>query len=367
MCRPPTTTAAPCWSRRACSPTRRARAAARGDAIGHRRRRPHRSGRRASRRTPRRRSIPSRARDRTDARRGCGASKPTCAFLAPTASRATFTLATLRLGRAGMSPTDAARTPATRGFTLLELTVALVLLALMAAMMFGSLSSPGRSWDGGEAKAVQVSEMRPDRGVPARAARGRSFRCARARSPSSRCVRRRTQRDPLRRRAARARRRGGIYFFRLAVVRDGDKSRLVQERVIPDLDAPTSRTSATPTARCWPRASPSCKLAYFGRDQGAADARCPDVARPLGRQAAAAAARAHRRRAAERARVAHARRRAAAGAGGRAAARGTARGALRRRYDARPRTSRALPARSGGRRREARHRARSRCCGSPCC
>src|SRR5206468_3318632 len=47
-----------------------------------------------------------------------------------------------------------------RGFTLLELTIALVLLALMSAVMFGSLSFAGRSWDGGEAKAAQVSEMR---------------------------------------------------------------------------------------------------------------------------------------------------------------------------------------------------------------
>ena len=47
-----------------------------------------------------------------------------------------------------------------RGFTLLELTIALVLFALMGAMMFGSLSFAGRSWDGGEAKATQVNEMR---------------------------------------------------------------------------------------------------------------------------------------------------------------------------------------------------------------
>ena len=45
-----------------------------------------------------------------------------------------------------------------RGFTLLELTIALVLFALMAAMMFGSLSFAGRSWDGGEAKATRSTK-----------------------------------------------------------------------------------------------------------------------------------------------------------------------------------------------------------------
>ena len=47
-----------------------------------------------------------------------------------------------------------------RGFTLLELTVALVMLALIAALLFGSLSFAGRSWDGGETKATQLNEMR---------------------------------------------------------------------------------------------------------------------------------------------------------------------------------------------------------------
>src|SRR5205807_5688635 len=50
--------------------------------------------------------------------------------------------------------------PRARGFTLLELTIALVLLAMISAVMFGSLSFAGRSWDGGEAKVGQLSEMR---------------------------------------------------------------------------------------------------------------------------------------------------------------------------------------------------------------
>src|SRR5271169_1354346 len=47
-----------------------------------------------------------------------------------------------------------------QGFTLIELSVALVLLALMASVLYGSLSLAGTSWDRGEAKAQQTNEMR---------------------------------------------------------------------------------------------------------------------------------------------------------------------------------------------------------------
>src|SRR5438552_19062984 len=46
------------------------------------------------------------------------------------------------------------------GFTLIELTISLALLALMASVLYGSLSLAGMSWDRGEAKAQQPGEMR---------------------------------------------------------------------------------------------------------------------------------------------------------------------------------------------------------------
>ena len=45
-------------------------------------------------------------------------------------------------------------------FTLIELMLALVLMAGMASILYGSLNLAARSWDGGEAKAEQVSDMR---------------------------------------------------------------------------------------------------------------------------------------------------------------------------------------------------------------
>jgi general secretion pathway protein J len=47
-----------------------------------------------------------------------------------------------------------------RGFTLLELMIALVLMALMSAVLAGSLNLAGRSWDAGESKAEASSGMR---------------------------------------------------------------------------------------------------------------------------------------------------------------------------------------------------------------
>jgi general secretion pathway protein J len=49
---------------------------------------------------------------------------------------------------------------AVRGFTMIELMIALVLLALMSAVLFGSLNLAGRSSDAGNAKAEASSGMR---------------------------------------------------------------------------------------------------------------------------------------------------------------------------------------------------------------
>ena len=47
-----------------------------------------------------------------------------------------------------------------RGFTLLELTIALTLLALLSAVLFGSLRLAGRSTDAGESKVEAAASMR---------------------------------------------------------------------------------------------------------------------------------------------------------------------------------------------------------------
>ena len=162
-----------------------------------------------------------------------------------------------------------------RGFTLLELTIALVLFALMAAMMFGSLSFAGRSWDGGEAKATEVNEMRQT-GEFLRAQLSSQFPL-RARKVVGFPLRFAGERDEIRYAAALPSRvaEGGIYFFKLSVVREGDKSLLVQERVIPDplaQDDPDFRDAARSVLA---EGIAELKISYYGRDAGAADADAP--------------------------------------------------------------------------------------------
>jgi len=161
------------------------------------------------------------------------------------------------------------------GFTLVELTIALVLLALMSAVMFGSLSFAGRSWDGGEAKAAQVSEMRQTqqflRGqlssqYPLRERKTVEFPLYFAGAA-----------DEMRYAAALPTRvtEGGLYFFRLSIARDGDKSRLVQEQVVADPEIVGDIDFRDAERAVLAEGIKELKFGYYGRDAGAADTEAP--------------------------------------------------------------------------------------------
>jgi general secretion pathway protein J len=156
-----------------------------------------------------------------------------------------------------------------RGFTLLELTIALVLLALMSAMMFGSLSFAGRSWDGGEAKATQVNEMRQTEEF-LRAQLGSQYPL-RIKKVGEFPLQFVGEHDELRFAAALPSRvaEGGVYFFRLAVVREDDKSRLVQYRVIPDPAATAPPDFHDASRSVLADGIAELRISYFGRDAGA--------------------------------------------------------------------------------------------------
>jgi len=199
------------------------------------------------------------------ARAGGGPSRSAVAAprIAP-AGRAPRALGRVRRGCAGA-----------RGFTLLELTIALVLMALMAAMMFGSLSFAGRSWDGGEAKVAQVNEMRQT-GEFLRAQLGSQFPL-RAKKVVDFPLRFTGERGEMRYAAALPSRvaEGGVYYFRISVVREGDKSLLVQDRVIPEpgaLDEPDFNDAARSVLA---EGIAELRISYFGRDAGAALADAP--------------------------------------------------------------------------------------------
>jgi len=184
----------------------------------------------------------------------------TFAAVRRTASSATHPRAAGRALRASASA---------RGFTLLELTIALVLLALMSAMLFGSLSFAGRSWDGGETKATQVNEMRQTEEF-LRAQLGSQYPL-RVKKVGEFPLQFAGERNEVRFAAALPSRvaEGGIYFFRLAVVREDDKSRLVQYRVIPDpasTDAPNFNDASRSVLA---DGIAELRISYFGRDSGA--------------------------------------------------------------------------------------------------
>jgi general secretion pathway protein J len=165
---------------------------------------------------------------------------------------------------------------ASRGFTLVELTIALVLMAAIAALLYGSLSLSARTWDGGEAKMQQVADLRTTQtylraqiaaAYPQRMKKIQGFPLLFA-----------GERDEMRYAAALPSRvaEGGVYFFRLAVVKNGERSLLVQERTIPDtnaLEVPDFPPDAERSILAENIAE--LRIAYFGRPAGTADSVAP--------------------------------------------------------------------------------------------
>lgn len=158
------------------------------------------------------------------------------------------------------------------GFTLVELTIALVLMAGMAAILFGSLSLAARSWDGGEAKVGQVSDMRAAqtylRSQLSAQYPQRMWKVAELPLLFA------GERDEVRYTAVLPERvaAGGVYFFRLAVVRNGEKSQLVQERIVPDVTALEAPEFAEAERSVLADDIAELRIGYFGRDAGTLDA-----------------------------------------------------------------------------------------------
>lgn len=126
-----------------------------------------------------------------------------------------------------------------RGFTMIELMIALVLLALMSAVLFGSLNLAGRSTDAGTAKAEASSGMRLASDYlrtqlaaqhPQRMRKLQDFPLLfGGESDSLRYA------APLPGRVG----LGGVWYYRLklATVAGRDKPSLILERMIPDVNS----------------------------------------------------------------------------------------------------------------------------------
>lgn len=161
------------------------------------------------------------------------------------------------------------------GFTLLELLIALALLSLIVAVLYGSLNLAGRSWDGGEAKAEATAGMRLAQEFlraqfagqhPQRQRRQAEFPLLFA-----------GERDEVRYVAPLPERveGGGLWVYRLALAREGDRSRLVVDRWLPDLNAVGEVTRAETETTVIADDIEELRLAYLGRDAGSTDATEP--------------------------------------------------------------------------------------------
>lgn len=158
-----------------------------------------------------------------------------------------------------------------RGFTLIELLIALGLLALMSAVLFGSLRLAGRSWEAGEAKADATSGMR----LAGEFLRGQLA----AQHPQR--MRKIVEfpllfggnRDEVRFTAPLPGRvgLGGMWYYRLALAEVPGKTQtaLVLERMIPDLDALALPAFTDAERSVLADDVKTLKISYFGRDRGA--------------------------------------------------------------------------------------------------
>jgi general secretion pathway protein J len=122
-----------------------------------------------------------------------------------------------------------------RGFTLVELLVALALLALMSATLLGSLALAGRSWDAGEAKVNDTTSMRVSHEFLRAQLEGQHAQ--RMKKMPEWPILFAGERDELRFAAPLPARvqGGGVWYYRLRVADVDGKSSLVLDRMIPDV------------------------------------------------------------------------------------------------------------------------------------
>ena len=151
------------------------------------------------------------------------------------------------------------------GFTLLELIVAMMLLALMSSLLYGTLSLSANTWDRGEAKAARAADMRL------------TEEFLRQSLTAQHPLRMHKVVDqPLYFQGARdtlayagvlpGGAGGGVYYFRLAVTPNGDTSRLTLARVIPDAAATSLPGFDGAEQSVLADGIAEVHFSYFGRD-----------------------------------------------------------------------------------------------------
>ena len=161
-----------------------------------------------------------------------------------------------------------------QGFTLLELTVALLLLALMSSVLYGTLNLSANSWDRGEAKTTQVGDMRLTEEFLRQALTAQLP--LRLHKVLDQPLYFQGKSDSLAFAAAMpGRAGGGTYYFRLALSPSGDTSQLTLARAIPDYAATALPDFSGAERSVLADRVAEIRFGYFGRDPDSSDANIP--------------------------------------------------------------------------------------------
>ncbi|MEP6943897.1 MAG: prepilin-type N-terminal cleavage/methylation domain-containing protein [Betaproteobacteria bacterium] len=157
------------------------------------------------------------------------------------------------------------RSPLQRGFTLLELIIAMMLLALMSSLLYGTLSLSAGSWDKGEAKAVQSSDMRLTEEFLRQSLTAQHP--LRMHKVFDQPLYFQGSRDTLAYAGVLpGRAGGGIYYFQLSVTRATDAPSLVLARLLPDAAATTLPVFDAAEKSSLANGIAEVRFSYFGRD-----------------------------------------------------------------------------------------------------
>ena len=152
-----------------------------------------------------------------------------------------------------------------RGFTLLELIIAMMLLALMSSLLYGTLSLSAGSWDKGEAKAVQSADMRLTEEFLRQSLTAQHP--LRMHKALDQPLYFQGTRDTLAYAGVLpGRAGGGIYYFQLAVTRATDNSSLVLARMLPDAEATKVPVFDSADKSSLANGIAEVRFSYFGRD-----------------------------------------------------------------------------------------------------
>jgi len=155
------------------------------------------------------------------------------------------------------------------GFTLVELMVALALLALMSATLAGSLALAGRSWDAGETKVGDTTSMRVAQEFLRAQLEGQHAQ--RMKKMPAFPILFAGDRDEMRFAAALPARvqGGGVWYYRLRVADVAGHTSLVLDRMIPDVTATSAPDFGGAEHSVLATDVRSVTIGYLGPDPGA--------------------------------------------------------------------------------------------------